>query len=143
MFNLQELVNRKRERVWGEGDLMFGGHYFRIPNCHRKSRTGLELERNQRERDVKIVITLDHEVHISDQFIWSEIITHFPSSKDKGISKVHLSLSEGVGPRRRREGREREGRGAKEGIDTSDMSEVTKSRTLPAKTSKVSFWHPH
>jgi hypothetical protein len=30
---------------------MFGDHYLRIPNCHRKSRTGLELERNQRERE--------------------------------------------------------------------------------------------
>jgi hypothetical protein len=36
------------------------------------------------------------------------IITHFPSSKDKGINKVHLSLSEGVGPRRRRRRRRRE-----------------------------------
>jgi hypothetical protein len=70
MFNLQGAGQQKnRESVGGEGDLMFRDHYVRIPNCHRKSRTGLELERNQRERDVKIVITLDHEVHIYDQFI--------------------------------------------------------------------------
>jgi hypothetical protein len=72
MCNLQGAGQQKnRESVGGEGDLMFGDHYLRIPDCHRKSRTGLELERNQRERerDVKIVNTLNHEVHISYQFI--------------------------------------------------------------------------
>jgi hypothetical protein len=89
MFNLQGAGQQKnRESAGGEGDLMFGDHYLRIPDCHRKSRTGLELERNQRGSDVEIVIRImkfTSLINLSDRR--SSLIFLLRS---KGISKVHL-----------------------------------------------------
>jgi hypothetical protein len=107
--------------------------------------TGLELERNQRERDVKIVNTLDHEVHIYSIYLIGDHHS-FSFFEGQGHQQIASLAERRSWPEEKKEEervKEEERRKGLTLVMSSDISEVSKSRTLPAETSRVSFWHPH
>jgi hypothetical protein len=114
--------------VGGEGDLMFRDHYVRIPNCHRKSRTGLELERNQREREMSKsslpwIMKFTSLINLSDR--WSSLI--FLPRRTRASAKCISSWAKEFARGGEEGGGEREGRGAKEGIDTGHVGQKSQS----------------